>query len=653
VAEDVTHRTLSAYLDLIAEMVGQHNGHVVHYAGDAVLAKFEAALDALTCATTIQTELASRNAALPADGRVQFRIGLNLGDVIEDRGDIYGDGVNVAARLQALAKPGEICVSESIRVAVGNRLPVAFTDLGEKKLKNIEDPVRAYHVTTHPGRSSKSRPPLLRRLRLGTRRAVYGGVAVLAFAAATVATVVLVQRGAHAHPLTIAVLPLADFSGQAEEYFVDGMTEALIASLARISGLSVISRTSIMRYKGTDKPLPEIGRELGADVIVEGSAQLDGDNVVITAQLIDSATDRHLWAERYERPLRDVLRLQGELAQSIAQEIDVTIEPGESARFAAVRDVDPETYRAYLRAMYHLNMGTPAEVEQGLAYLHAAVDRDPGDALAWAGLALGYATLGHGAEPRADVWPRARAAALRAVTLDPNLAEAYAALADVKLYMEWDWAGAEAAFRRANELNPSLAMNHYHYAWYLLLFGRNAEAIAEHKRAQQLDPLTPLHTLWLGGMYLYQDLGRYEDAIAEEKRALQLDPNNPMALMILARGYDYAGRHDLAIETSLRMVELNPAMKWELGLTYVLAGKLDEARATLEEIEREPPTSWTALGRAVLYAQLGDADNAFKWLDYYPPHAWVPWARVDPWLRPALEKDPRFNEFLERLKLPL
>jgi adenylate cyclase len=654
-AEDATHRTLADYLDFIAATVGRHGGRVVHYAGDAVLARFDAAVDALACAAQIQRDLAERNSNPAALRKVEFRIGVNLGDVIEDRGDIYGDGVNVAARLQQLAEPGGICVSDAVRTAVGNRLPLSFADLGEQGLKNIAGPVRAFRVERNPeGDSSRrfTRAPagVARRWLPRPRAAAAPALALLALAA--VASWLLAPDSAP-RAVTIAVLPLANFSSDAaQEYLVDGMTEALIASLARLGGLNVISRTSIMRYRATDKSLPEIARELGATVVVEGSVQLENDQIRITAQLVEAATDRHLWAAEYDRPFTDVLRLQSEIARQIADEVEVAVAPAETRRLEAAARVDPETYRAYLRGMYYLNKGTADGTKEGLRFLHEAVDRDPGDALAQAGLALGYATLGHGATPQVDAWPRARAAALRAVALDPDLAEGYAALADVKLYMEWDWDGAEEAFRRANEISPSLATNHYNYSWYLALFGRWEEAIAEHQRARQLDPLTPALSAWLGGLYLYQDFGRYEEAIREAEHALTVQPDSPVGLEVLGRAYSVAGRHELAIETGRRMAAATPALEWELGLSYARAGRLAEARAVLASIESKPPDSWTAFGRAVLYAQLGDLDATFEWLAYEPPHAVVPWIRVDPWVRPLIENDPRFDEFLARLKLP-
>jgi adenylate cyclase len=633
---------------VIDPAIARYRGRIVKLTGDGFLAEFSTAENAVKAGLEMQQAFAALFADQPAERRVAFRMGVNLGDIWVDAEDIYGAGVNVAARLEALAQPGTLCISEAAYQAVNHKVPARYEPLGPQTLKNVATPINAWRVHTvqAPGATAPRKSAASRKL-----AALAAGVLVAAIAVA-----LWIRSPGDlpaAQPVSIAVLPLVNLSSDAEqEYFVDGMTEALITSLSRLSGLHVISRTSVMRYKDNDKSLPEIAAELGVSTIVEGSAQLAGDQVRITVQLIDARTDRHLWAEAYDRDFADVLRLQNDLAHRIASAVEVAVTPAEAQLLAGVRAVNPETYKAYLRGMHHLNKGTRQEIETGLTYLHEAVDRDPGDALAYAGLALGYATFGHGAEPEADVWPRARAAALHAIALDPNLAEAHAALADVKLYMEWDWEGAESAFRRANELAPSLAMNHYHYAWYLALFGRWEEAIVEHEQAQRLDPLTPLHTLWLGGLYLYSDLSRYDDAIEEAQRALAIAADNPSALMILGMAYSVAGLHDKAIETQREMVALDPALEWQLGMSYARAGRLDEVRASLAKLDQQKPTSWTAFGRAMLHAQLGDIDEAFAWLNYEPPHGWVPWTRVDPWLRPTIENDPRFAEWLARLRLP-
>jgi TolB-like protein/Flp pilus assembly protein TadD len=451
---------------------------------------------------------------------------------------------------------------------------------------------------------------------------------------------------------SIAVLPLENLMGDPEQdYFVDGMHEALITDLSKIGALRVISRTSTIRISGTDKSLPEIARVLGVDAVVEGSVLRFENRVRISAQLIAAEPERHLWAESYERDLRDILSLQSEVARAIAREIKIAVTPEEETRLDGARKVNPEAYEAYLKGMFHLNKFTPEGREKGLEYLNQAIEKDPADPLAYAGLALGYATIGHSIAPTPDAWPRAREAALTALRLDEALAEGHAALADVKLYYEWDWEGAEKAFLRANELNPNLATNHFHYAWYHALFGRLDEAIVEHKRAQELDPLMRLYTIELG--VLYSLGGDYEKAIEEIQKALKLNPNSRHGLFFLGHVLADAGMYEEAIAAHQKAVAISPnvKLKWALGRTYALAGRRDEARKILAELEEEEATSMGAYGLAVLYVALGEKDEAFRWLAYEQPHAWVPWVRVLPWFEPLWD-DPRFKDLLQRMNLP-
>ena len=450
----------------------------------------------------------------------------------------------------------------------------------------------------------------------------------------------------------LAVLPLANLSGDEElEYFAEGMTEALIASVATLPGLQVISRTSVMRFKRTELPLPEIARILDVDAIIEGSAQLSGARARITAQLIDVESDTHLWANTYDRELKDVLRVQSDIAQSIAGHISLSM-PRQAT--GAQRQVDPDTYKDYLKGMFHLNKGSPEGIQRGLAHLHAAVERSPEDALAHAALAGGYALLWHGPAPPPNADVLSRAAALRAVELDPTLAEAHAALADIEYYLDSNWTAAEASFQRANELNPSLPMNHFHYSWMLCVLGRTEEAVREHKLAQELDPLTPLHTAGLGLLYVFIDReSLIEEAIAECDRGVELDPQ--FAIGHFFRGWvlSAGGRHEEAIAAHRRAHELLPPLKWALGMGYGLAGRSDEARAVLHEVLAEPRTPFNAYGLATLYTVLGEYDSAFEMMRFTPAHPWLSSFRVDPIVRPRLEHDPRFAEFLARFGLRL
>jgi TolB-like protein/Tfp pilus assembly protein PilF len=450
---------------------------------------------------------------------------------------------------------------------------------------------------------------------------------------------------------SLAVLPFDNLTGDPqEEYFVAGMHDALIGQLAQIGALRVISRRSVMQYRDNEASVPEIARELDVDGVVEASVVRAGDSVRFQVQLIAARPEeRSLWSEAYDRDVSNVYALHSEVARAIAREAGVPLTMDEETRLAGTRPVNRETYEAYLKGMFYLSKSTPEEFERGLAYLHEAVEKDPGDPRAYAGLALGYATLGHGPAPPLDAWSRARAAALRAVQLDPTLAEAHAALADVKLYYEWDWAGAEEAFRRANELNPNLAMNHYHYAWYLALFGRLDEAIEQHTLARELDPFRPLHSVWLG--HLYNFIGQYDEAASEALAALEHFPDHAVGLLVLGIAYANKGMYEDAIALHEKVVTINPAWKWALGRTYADAGREEDAQRILAELEEEEVTPWNALGLAIVNSALGEYDEAYRWLAYEPPHAWLPWTTIDPLLTVPRD-DPRFSDLLRRLNLP-
>ena len=453
---------------------------------------------------------------------------------------------------------------------------------------------------------------------------------------------------------SLAVLPLANLSGDPEqEYFVDGMTEALITDLSKIAGLRVISRTSMMRYKGAAKPLPQIARELGVDGVITGSVQREGDRVRITAQFINAATEEPLWAERYERGLTSILAMQSDLARAIAREIKGTLSPQEETRLGRARQVNPATHEAYLKGMFFLHQSTPEGTRKGMAYLREAVEKDPVDPLGYAGLANGYITLAHGADPPEDALLRAKSATRTALELDGTLAEAVFALGVIKGYDEWDWEGADQAIQRALELNPSFAMAHYHLAWYRALFGRMEEAIEEHKRAREADPLNPLHTAWLGELYRME--GRYKEALDEAQKAIELNPKFPVGHYVRGLVYADQRRYDEAIAAVQKAGEVAPRWRWALGPVYAAAGRRDEARRVLAELKQQKVTPWAAFWLACTYAALGKKDEAFRWLNYEHPHIWLPWVSTKEYdlfsFRP-LRDDPRFQDLLRRMNLP-
>ena len=450
---------------------------------------------------------------------------------------------------------------------------------------------------------------------------------------------------------SLAVLPLENRTGDSEqEYFADGITDALVANLAKIGALQVRSRTSIMQYKGIKKPLPEIARELNVDAVVEGSIMRVGNQVHITAQLIHAPTDTHLWADSYERDLREIRTLLNEVTRTIARQIEITLTPEQEARLSVTRPVNPETFKAYLMGMSNLNKGTPEGTKIGLTYLQQAIEKDPEEPLAYGALALGYAVSAHGPGAPPDAFEQARAAALKALKLNDKLPEAYAALAITKIFRDWDWDGAAENFRNALRLNPNLTHTRAFYAFYLLLFGRIDDALAEMRKIQEVDPLTELWPAWQGWLYLYAE--QYDEAIKETNKSLEMNPNFPVAFYVQGCAYALKGMYEQAIEIHQKAGELSPGWKCGLARIYAMAGRLDEARQVLAELETDH-TPWDTWYIALVYVTLGDKDQAFRWLEvaYGPPnHPYLPWMSCAPGFKP-LRNDPRFADLLHRMNL--
>ncbi len=635
---------------IVRDELRRWGGREVTEAGDGFLALFESPAQGIVCADAIRVRVGELG--------LEVRCGLHMGQIEGQAGGSAGGiAVHIGARVAGQAAPGEVLVTSAVRDAESGS-GFEFEDLGQHALKGVDREWRLFRVTGLPDDVSGLERGLWGRIedRVGSRRLV----AVLAVLLLGVGAFALWRTGPGAAVASeiraLAVLPLENRTGDpGQEYFVDGMTDAMITELSKLGSVKVISRKSVMRYRETDKPLQEIAEELGVDGVVEGSVARSGDAVRITAQLVHAGSDTHVWANAYDGDLSDVLLLQSDVARDIAREIAVALTPQAEVLLAASERVDPETYEAYLRGMYYLNKSTPEDFQEGIAHLQEAVERDPGSARAYAGLAAGYVTLAHGPNA-ADVRDKAREAAERAIRLAPDLAEAHLNLAAILTYFDWDWEAAEREYRRANELDPNLAMNHYHYAWYLALFDRLDEAIEEHKRAQELDPLTPLHTAWLGE--LYNMAGRYDDALAEARKTLDMDDRNAFGLYVTGTAYLGKGMMDEAIEAHEAAVAVNPNWRFALGATYLAAGRRADAVRILREVEAEEVTPFGAFQRAWLNSVLGNLDEAFRWWDYEPHHAWWAWIRIwpPPEIFPGAERlrsDPRFEELMERMGLPM
>ena len=456
---------------------------------------------------------------------------------------------------------------------------------------------------------------------------------------------------------SLAVLPLQNLSGDpSQEYFADAMTEALITDLAQISALRVISRTSTMRYKGTDKPLPEIARELGVQAIIEGSVLRAGDQVRIRAQLIDAANDTHLWAQTYDRDLRDVLAVHRDVAQAVAGEIRIKLSPQEAARLGSRKPVNPEAYDAYLRGRYYWNKRTVEDFRKSIEFFKRAIELGPAYAPAYAGLADAYNLLGsYGAIPIKESHPRARAAAMNALEIDEQLGEAHASLATIIADYYWDWAETEKEFKRAIQLSPNYAVGHYWYANYLMFMGRLDEALTQARRAEELDPLNPIVPTYVASV-LYE-ARRYEEAITELRRVLLISPDFVPAHTSI--GLVYIQKHMFAeavaeFRQALSVNKDDPRSLAYTGYALGAAGKLAEARKIRNELQRLSAQRYvSAYEMAVANIGAGYNDRALDWLEkgYEERNWYLGGLRVEPLWDP-LRSHPRFQDLLRRMNFP-
>ncbi|MFZ0299678.1 MAG: tetratricopeptide repeat protein [Candidatus Sulfotelmatobacter sp.] len=465
------------------------------------------------------------------------------------------------------------------------------------------------------------------------------------------------RRGVPTGIRSLAVLPLENLSGDASQnYFADGMTDELITDLAQISALRVISRTSVMVYKGARKSLPQIARELNVDAVVEGTVLRSGDQVRITAQLIEAATDRHLWSQSYEGELRDTLALQNRVASAIADQIRINLTPREQAALKNVKVVNPEAYESYLKGRYFWNKRTADGLKVALAYFKQAIEEDPKYAQAYSGLADTYALLGdwqYAVMTPKEAFPKAKAAAIKALELDSTLGEAHNSLAFVLDGFDWDFDSAGKEFQRAIELNPGYATAHHWYAWHLSLLGRYDDAIAEMRKAENLDPLSLIINADLAEL-----LGlahSYDESIRQSRKTIEMDPNFALAHNQLAQAYLQEHMYDAAVaelQEAVRLSGDSPTCIANLARAYVASGKRNEAVKLLGDLKkRSNPGYSNASEIAMIYASLGDRDQAMNWIEKGYHERFNPGVLLRPGFDP-LRSDPRFEELMRRIGLP-
>jgi len=612
--ESLAMSLLDEQRGLVRLILNRHGGREIKTIGDAFLVEFASALDAVKCAVEIQSTLKEANSNRPSERTINLRIGIHLGDVIHDGTDVGGDAVNVASRIQSLALPGGICVSAQVQASVVNKIEQRFESLGIPRLKNVEVPVEVFRIQGF-GEPGTDRPPegLLPRAR-------------------------------------VAVLPFTNMSPDPnDEFFADGMTEELISTLSKIGGLSVISRTSVMHYKGRGTTTAEIAKELNSGSILEGSVRRAGNKVRVTVQLVDGSTDTHMWVANYDRQLEDVFAIQTDIATSVADSLKVQLLPEVLSKIKTKDTGSATAHDLYLKGVSYLREGTERAAHLAHEQFEKALVEDPYYARAYAGLADSVLELGdYLFSPIPTAIKEAQGCIEKALSLDPDLAEARMSSATLLMY-DYRFSEARDEFLRAIETNPSNASAHQRYATCLQTFGRTEEAVKEVLRAEELDPLSP--AIQLSVIYRLRGIGSDEETERRIRRLEETAPRSPLieeAKMV----YAFAKKDWDSAEFHLKkMMEADPADPYlDADMAYLCAvtGRPDEALSLVDKVKRVPEDArikGQLLGFA--YLGLGNLNESFSWLDYAveKKESFISWVRSYPLFAPIRE-DPRFNSLL-------
>ena len=625
--ENLALQLLEEHREIVRRILPKYNGKEIETPGDAFFVKFSSALQAVHCAIEVQKTFYERNISAESEEKIILRAGVHLGDVVEKGKSVLGDCVNIAARIEPLARPGCVCVSQDVARQIQNKIDYPLRKIEKQKLKNIKIPVDIFAIDLpwvpddHPARLRIA--PRIKFDIKKWRPFFIGGIALIVIILA-----VVIRFSYQNLPLekkAIAVLPFKNIGGDREdEYFSDGMTEDVIAHLAKISGLKVISRTSVMQYKGQERNLKEIGDELDVGIILEGSVRREGNKIRIVAQLLDANKDDHLWVETYNEELTQIFAIQSAVAEKIAASLKTRITSAEKSRMVKEATNDMAAYDLYLRGRYHWNKRLPEDLNKGIEYFKQALKLDTNYALAYTGLADSYLILGNYALlPPAESFTRAKQAAEIALELNDQLAEAHTSLAYTLCFSDWNWFRAEEEFKHALRLNQNLVQTYSWYSLYLTFTGRFAEAEKMRERALQLDPFSVVLNADIGlALYLER---KYDRAIEQNLKTLQMDPGlGALAHFPLGAAYLKKSRYSEAIESfsqmSRKLTGIIPTGHQipiaTLGYGYAYFGKEDRAEDMLELLMDKAKEEYVSpFWLAVLHTSLGQHDQALDWLE--------------------------------------
>ena len=596
---------------LLKPLIKSHHGEWLKEIGDGTLSSFSSAVEAVTCALDIQRTLKD-------DAELRLRIGIHVGDVVFSEGDVFGDGVNVASRIEPLADPGGICISDRVQDDIKNKPEIKTTFLGNKSLKGVSSPVKVYAMV------SKDLPAIP-------------------------------ARGSDTRAPSIAVLPFTNMSADPEnEYFCDGMTEELIDAFAKVVGLKVVARTSAFQFKEGTHDIREIGRRLGVSTILEGSVRKVGNRVRITTQLVSAVDGYHLWSEKYDRELEDIFEIQDEIAKTVVDSLKIKLVGEHKEKIVKQSTSSMEAYTLFLKGNFECHRQTPDSLQAGIEYFKRAIDTDPAFALAYASLADAFVemTLFGGMHP-SQTTPQAKTAARQAVNIDPELAEAHGALGAIAFYYDWDWELAESEFEKALALKPSSAIVHLNYAQCELILRKFDSAVAQLQAALDLDPLSIAVRCYHG--FFHSWLGKLDEAIALLEQTVEMDPNFHFSHHFLGILHAWNGRLEESLlqhERARALADI-PSAKMMHAYALGLAGRREEALELIGELERGATAgaAW-AFFIAVGYIGVGEIETGLDWLDkaVEERNPSMPFISLDRMSDP-LRDHPRFKDVLKKMNL--
>lgn len=640
---------LEEHRKLLRPFFDKHNGREIETAGDSFFVEFSSAVEAANCAIEIQYTLHERNKTETQERHIRLRIGLHIGDVVYIDHHVHGDGVNIAARMEPLAKPGGICISEDVARQIRNKIAYPVLKLGEEKLKNISMPMDIYCIVLPWVNQEIKKAIAWKKIVVYTVMLLILLEGVYFFA--SIHNYTDTNHSKH----RLAVLPLSNISNNSQdEYFADGMTEELISNLSKIGGLNVIARTSTMKYKGLTKDIAQIGEELMVGTILEGSVRKFENKARITVQLIDVATQEHIWSMDYDRELLDIFMIQSEIAQSVAKELKVRLVSSERQQLDKTYTKNMQAYQAYLTGKHYLNQKTAGSIQTAIMHLEKAVELDPEFALPYASLAYGYTLFGvagYGNISRDIAEAKAREAVIRALELDATLSEAHAALGYIKFRVDWNWQEAEKEFKKAIELKPGYATAHEWYALFLAIHSRLDQSLEEIQKAYALDPLSPSVNNGLARIYHFRN--ELEKAISQNRRTLSLEPAYAEAYFTLGMTYFKKGNYQPAVTALQKAIELagrRPVMLGVLGAVYTKMGKTEAAKQLLAELESPPVNNDKLYASGLIKGNLGQVEEALTIMEKLLEERYgvLIYMKVENRFLPG-SKHPRYLKLLEKM----